>query len=44
METPLYEYIEKYRDKCKGIRFHGMGGTEDHLRLLIQTEEAGGGD
>lgn len=38
LEPVLFEYIRNYCEKCKGIGFRGIGGTSDHIHLLIQFE------
>src|SRR5437773_973671 len=38
IETYLHGHIRNYCHKCKGVRFHGIGGTEDHVHLVIQVE------
>ena len=38
VEKPLFEYLKNYCTKCKGVKFLGVGGTEDHVHLVIQVE------
>ncbi|MFH1743472.1 MAG: IS200/IS605 family transposase [bacterium] len=38
IESPIYEFIEQYCRKLKGIHFKGVGGTEDHVHLVFQIE------
>jgi putative transposase len=38
IEARLYGFIENYCMKCKGVRFIAVGGTVDHVHLLIQHE------
>jgi len=38
VEKPVYDCIMNYCTKCKGVRFLGIGGTRDHLHLVIQVE------
>jgi len=34
----LYEVIEEYCRKIKGIHYEGVGGAEDHVHLAFQME------
>ena len=38
LKDPLYLDLEEYCNKSKGIKFFGVGGTDDHVHLLIQME------
>ena len=38
LEPALYAYVENYCNKTKGIQFFGIGGTQDHIHLVIQME------
>jgi REP element-mobilizing transposase RayT len=38
LEARLYEHIERYCKKCKGVKFISVGGTPTHVHLLIQYE------
>ena len=34
----MYETIEEYCRKVKGIHYQGVGATEDHVHLVFQME------
>ena len=38
LEGAVHHFIENYCDKTKGVQFFGVGGTEDHVHLVIQAE------
>jgi len=38
IEPDLFALLRNYCMKSKGVRFHGIGGTETHLHLLVQIE------
>ena len=38
IEAPLYEFIEQYCQKVKGIHLEKINGTEDHVHLVFQME------
>jgi len=38
LHDSLYEHLEQYCAKAKGIKFFGAGGTDDHVHLLVQME------
>jgi len=38
IEPRLYEIIEEYCRKVKGIHYKGVAGTENHVRLVFQIE------
>jgi REP element-mobilizing transposase RayT len=38
LEQSLSAYVRNYCNKTKGIRFLGIGGTCDHVHLVIQLE------
>jgi len=38
IEPNLYAYIRDYCHKSKGVFFHGIGGTETHVHLVVQIE------
>lgn len=38
LEKALYSHVENYCQKTRGIRFLGIGGTSDHIHLVIQIE------
>ena len=37
-EIRTHAFLRDYCEQSKGIRFLGLGGTEDHVHLLIQME------
>jgi len=37
-EARTHAFLRDYSEKSKGIRFLGLGGTENHVHLLIQME------
>jgi len=37
-ESRTHAFLRDYCEKSRGIRFLGLGGTEDHVHLLIQME------
>ena len=37
-ETRTHAFLRDCCEKSRGIRFPGLGGTEDHVHLLIQME------
>jgi len=38
LERELHAWMQGYCESSKGILFLGVGGTEDHVHLLIQME------
>ncbi|MBX3729890.1 MAG: IS200/IS605 family transposase [Candidatus Sumerlaeia bacterium] len=38
MEPVLWDWIRNYSEKTKGVRHLQVGGTADHLHLLIQVQ------
>ena len=38
LKNPLDAHLEDYGNKTKGIKFFGVGGTSDHVHLVIQME------
>jgi len=38
LKPEIYPFIENYCHKCKGVDFLALGGTEDHVHLVVQVE------
>ena len=38
LEAALFAFIRDYCQKCKGLKFFGIGGTLDHVHIVFQIE------
>jgi putative transposase len=37
-ESRIHAFLKDYCERSKGVRFLALGGTEDHIHLLVQIE------
>jgi putative transposase len=38
LEKFIHGYLEEHCRKFKGVHFHGVGGTENHIHLIVRIE------